>query len=105
SQESNLNILRRFDHGALYLWGNYIQPLSAGGDTTFQRLPEVGHRFEEYEVFGSPFVLTADTTAVEFFRPEGFNVGRVDFLPGVSMEGLHLGHVVGFRPQVKFREV
>lgn len=105
SQTSNLTILQRLDHGALYFWGQYIQPLNAGGDTTFQRLPEVGHWFEDYEVFGSPFVLTADTTAVEYFRPEGFNVGRLDFLPGLSMEGLHLGHFLGFRPQVKFREV
>jgi LPS-assembly protein len=105
SQESNLTVLQRLDHGALYLLGQYLQPLGVGGDTTFQRLPEVGHRFENPSVFGSPFVLTADTTAVEFWREKGFNVGRVDFLPGLSMEGLHLGHTLGFRPQVKFREV
>jgi LPS-assembly protein len=105
SQESNLTLLQRLDHGALYLLGQYIQPLTEGSDQTFQRLPEVGHRFVNPSVFGSPFSLTADTTAVEFFREEGFNVGRVDFLPGLSMEGLHMNHTVGFRPQVKFREV
>ena len=105
SQESNLTILQRLDHGALYLWGQYLQPLGAGGDTTFQRLPEVGHRFANAGILGSPFALTVDTTSVVFFREEGFNVGRVDFLPGLSMEGLHLGHMLGLRPQVKFREV
>jgi LPS-assembly protein len=105
SQESNLTILQRLDHGALYLWGQYIQPLTVGGDTTFQRLPEVGHRYVNYGIWGSPFVVTADTTAVDFFREEGFNVGRLDFLPGLAMEGLHLNHTLGFRPQVKFREV
>jgi LPS-assembly protein len=93
------------DHGALYLFGQYLQPLGEGGNTTFQRLPEVGHRFGVYDLFGSPVSLTADTTAVGFYRQEGFNVGRVDFMPGLSMEGLHLGHTLGFRPQVKFREV
>lgn len=105
SQESNVTLLQRLDHGALYLFGQYLQPLNAGGDTTFQRLPEVGHRFGVYDLFGSPVSLTADTTAVGFYRQEGFNVGRVDFLPGLSMEGLHVGHTLGFRPQVKFREV
>ena len=38
SQESNLTLLQRLDHGALYLYGQYLQPLSTGGDTTFQRL-------------------------------------------------------------------
>ena len=105
SQESNLTILQRLDHGALYLWGQYLQPLNAGGDSTFQRLPEVGHRYINYGIWGSPFVVTADTTAVDFYRQEGFKVGRLDFLPGLAMEGLHINHTLGFRPQVKFREV
>ncbi|MDH5776133.1 MAG: LPS assembly protein LptD [Nitrospirota bacterium] len=105
SQESNLTLLQRLDHGALYLWGQYLQPLNAGGDTTFQRLPEVGHRFVNPGLLGSPLALTADTTAVHFWREEGFNVSRLDFLPGLSVEGLHVGHTVGIRPQVKFREV
>jgi len=105
SQESNLTLLQRLDHGALYLWGQYLQPLNAGGDTTFQRLPEVGHRFVNPGLLGSPLALTADTTAVHFWREEGFKVGRLDFLPGLSVEGLHIGNTLGFRPQVKFREV
>ncbi|GJL69690.1 MAG: hypothetical protein NPIRA06_23250 [Nitrospirales bacterium] len=105
SQESNLTILQRLDHGALYFSGQYIQPLATGGNSTFQRLPEVGHRFVNPSVLGSPISLTAETTAVQFYRQTGFNVGRLDVLPGLSMEGLHLGHTLGFRPQVKFREV
>lgn len=105
SQESNLTLLQRLDHGALYLWGQYLQPLNAGGDATFQRLPEVGHRFVNPGLWGSPLELTADTTAVHFWREEGFNVSRLDFLPGLSVEGLHVGHAMGVRPQVKFREV
>ncbi len=105
SQESYLTLLQRLDHGALYLSGQYIQPLSEGGDSTFQRLPEIGHRFVNPSVLGSPILLTAETTAVQFYRKTGFNVGRIDILPGLSMEGLHFGHTLGFRPQVKFREV
>jgi LPS-assembly protein len=105
SQESNLTLSQRLDHGSLYLLGQYLQPLEAGGDTTFQRLPEVGHRFVNPGLLGSPIVLTSDTTFVHFWREEGFKVSRLDFLPGLSLEGLHMGHLVGFRPQVKFREV
>lgn len=104
SQESNINLLQRLDHGALYLWGQYLQPLGVGGDTTFQRLPEVGHRFVNSSVLGSPIALNADTTYVHFWREKGFSVSRLDFLPGLSVEGLHLGHTLGLRPQVKFRE-
>ena len=105
SQESNLTLLQRLDHGALYLWGQYLQPLNAGGETTFQRLPEIGHRFFQPGLLGSPLELTADTTFVHFWREEGFRVSRIDFLPGLSLEGLHVGHIVGFRPQFKFREI
>ena len=105
SQESRLTLLQRLDHGALYLLGQYLQPLNAGGDRTFQRLPEIGHRFVNPGLLGSPVALSADTTFVHFWREEGFRVSRLDFLPGMSLEGLHLGHTAGFRPQVKFREV
>ncbi len=105
SQESNVTLLQRLDHGALYLFGQYLQPLGDGGDTTFQRLPEVGHQFINPSLLGGPFSLTSETTFVNFSRKEGFDVSRIDFLPGMSVEGLNLGHVVGFRPQIKFREV
>jgi len=105
SQESQLTLLQRLDHGALYLLGQYLQPLNEGGDRTFQRLPEIGHRFVNPGLLGSPVALTADTTFVHFWREEGFQVSRLDFLPGMSLEGLHVGHTMGFRPQVKFREI
>jgi LPS-assembly protein len=105
SQESNVTVLQRLDHGALYLFGQYLQPLSEGGDSTFQRLPEVGHQFFYPDLLGSPFTFTSETTVVNFARKEGFDVSRVDFLPGMSVEGLNVGNALGFRPQVKFREV
>ena len=105
SQESNLTLLQRLNHGALYLWGQYLQPLIIGAERTFQRLPEVGHRFFHPGLFSSPVSLTADSTFVHFWREEGFKVSRFDFLPGLSLEGLHLGHMLGIRPQAKFREV
>ena len=105
SQESNVTVRKGLDHGALYLFGQYLQPLNEGDDATFQRLPEVGHQFFQHDLLGSPFTFTAESTFVNFSRKEGFDVSRVDFLPGMSMEGLNLGNAVGFRPQVKFREV
>lgn len=105
SQESNLSVMQRLNHGALYLWGQYLQPLGDGGDSTFQRLPEVGHRLIQPSLFGSPLLLTMDSTYVYFFREEGFDVNRFDIVPGISLEGLHLGNTLGFRPQFKFREV
>ncbi len=105
SQESNLSVVQRLDTGSFYLWGQYLQPLNVGSERTFQRLPEIGHRFFDYGLFESPFAFTVDTTYVHFWREEGFDVNRVDFVPGMSVEGLHLGHVIGVRPQAKFRTV
>lgn len=105
SQESSVSLRQRLDHGSLYLFAQYLQPLSEGGDTTFQRLPEVGHQFFNPGLLGGLIALTSETTFVNFSRKEGFDVSRIDFLPGISVEGLNVGHVVGFRPQVKFREV
>ncbi len=105
SQESVLNITQRLNHGSVYLVGQYLQPLSNGGTTTFQRLPEVGHRFPEYAVLSSPLSVGMDSTFVHFFREEGFQVSRVDLMPSASLNGLHLGHVLGIKPQVKLREV
>ncbi len=105
SQESILTVLQRLDHGALYLFGQYLQPLGEGGDTTFQRLPEIGHQFISSGLWDSPLALTADTTFVNFSRKEGFDVSRVDILPGLTVEGLNAGNIVGFRPHAKFREV
>lgn len=105
SQESNFLVMQRFDHGSLYLQGQYLQPLGSGGKTTFQRLPELGHRLVGYGIPGTPLVVGVDSTATYFFREEGFHVGRLDLLPSLTAEGLHLGHIVGLRPQAKFRNV
>ena len=105
SQQSNLLVNQRLDHGSLFLLSQFLQPLQDGGPTTFQRLPEVGHRLFNYPVFGDTVALGMDSTFVHWFREEGFNLSRVDLLPGLTTRGLHLGHVIGLRPQVKFREV
>ncbi|GJL53277.1 MAG: hypothetical protein NPIRA02_04090 [Nitrospirales bacterium] len=105
SQESLLNINQRLDHGSLYLLGQYLQPLEAGGKSTFQRIPEVGYILPDYPVFESPLSVGMTSTFVHFFREQGFQVSRMDLLPGVALNGLHLGNVLGFKPQVKLREV
>ena len=105
SQESVININQRLNHGSLYLLGQYLQPLGSGGKTTFQRIPEVGHRLPNMSVFGSPLSLGMDSTFVYFFRERGFQVSRAELVPGATLNGLHLGHVIGLKPQVKVREV
>ena len=104
SQQSILNINQRLPYGRLYLTGQFLQPLGIGGNNTFQRLPEIGHRFANYPIFGTPFRVGMDSTFVHFFRQTGFNVSRVDLLPSLTMDDLHIGHVLGLRPQVKLRE-
>ena len=105
SNESNLFANQRLRYGNAYLLGQYLQPLLAGGPDTFQRLPEVGYSLPNLSLFNSPLLLGGDTNAVYFFREEGFTENRFDFLPGLSTDVLDVGHVVGFTPQVKFREV
>jgi LPS-assembly protein len=105
SGDSNLNLNRRFGHGNLYLLGQYLQPLSSGGKDTFQRLPEIGHRLINVAPFGGPVQVGSEATFVNFYRDEGFAFNRVDLVPAVSTDVLNLGHVVGFTPQAKFREV
>jgi LPS-assembly protein len=104
SQESDLNINQRLVGGNAYLLGQYLQPLNVGGSQTFQRLPEIGHRFSNITPFGGPVLFNMDTTDVTFARQQGFAFNRVDVLPGLSTDVLDLGHVVGFTPQVKLRE-
>ena len=105
SAESNLFANQRLRYGNTYLLGQYLQPLLAGGPDTFQRLPEVGYSLPNLSLFNSPLLFGGDTNAVYFFREEGFTENRFDFLPGLSTDVLDVGHVVGFTPQVKFREV
>lgn len=104
SQESNLNINQRFEHGNMYLLGQYLQPVGAGGPTTFQRFPEVGHRVLNVAPLGGPILLGMDTTYVHWAQEKGFDFNRVDLSPTLETELLNVGHVVGFKPQVRLRE-
>ena len=108
SQESVLHVTRRLPGGAAYLRAQYLQPLDAGGRDTFQRLPEIGHRFGHRLSLGAETVsldIGLDSTFVHFAREQGTNVSRFDVMPALALQGLHLGHVVGLRPQFKIREV
>ena len=108
SQESVLHVTRRLPGGAAYLRAQYLQPLDAGGRDTFQRLPEIGHRFGHRLSLGAETVsldIGLDSTFVHFAREQGTNVSRFDVMPALTLQGLHLGHVVGLRPQFKIREV
>lgn len=108
SQESVLHVTRRLPGGAAYLRAQYLQPLDTGGRDTFQRLPEIGHRFGHRLALGAEsasFDVGLDSTFVHFARERGSNVSRFDVMPSLAVHGLHLGHVVGLRPQFKVRQV
>ncbi|MGE5710925.1 MAG: LPS-assembly protein LptD [Nitrospira sp.] len=105
SNESNLLATQRLAYGNMYLLGQYLQPLQAGGADTFQRLPEVGYSMPNLSLFDSPLLFGADANAVNFYRDQGFAQNRVDVVPGLTTDVIDLGHIVGFTPQTKFREV
>ena len=105
SVESNLLANQRLAYGNTYLLGQYLLPLQSGGADTFQRLPEVGYNLPHLPLFNSPILLGADTNFVNFYREQGFTQNRIDILPGFSTDVLNFGHIVGFTPQVKVREV
>lgn len=102
--ENNLLINQRLANGNLYLLSQYLQPFNVGGKETFQRLPELGHGFANYAPFGGPVLLGMDSRAAYFYREEGFQNSRVDLLPSLGTDQWQMGHVLGFTPQVKFRE-
>lgn len=105
SNESNLLAAQRLPYGNLYLLGQYLQPLQAGGKDTFQRLPETGYSLPNVSLFNSPFLFGMDGNVVNFFREEGFTLNRVDVVPGIATDVIDFGHVIGITPQAKFREV
>lgn len=105
SNESNLLANQRLAYGNLYLLGQYLQPLQAGGVDTFQRLPETGYSLPNVSLFNSPMLLGLDGNFVNFYREQGFTFNRVDVVPGISTDVIDLGHVVGITPQAKVREV
>ena len=104
SGDSNLHINQRLTNGQVYLLGQYLQPLTAGGKDTFQRLPEIGHRLINVAPFNGPVLLGSEATFVNFYREVGFAVDRVDLVPSLGTNVLNLGHMVGLTPQVKLRE-
>lgn len=103
-QESNLTMTQLLPGGSAYLKAQYIQPLDVGGKSTFQRLPEVGHYFEQPALFGLPVSVGMESNFVHFFREEGFDVSRAYLMPRIATQGLHVGHVIGLRPQFKLLE-
>ncbi len=105
SNESNLLAVQRMTYGNLYLLGQYLQPLQAGGTDTFQRLPEFGYSLPNLSLFNSPLLFGTDAGFVNFYREQGFAQNRVDVVPGLSTDVIDFGHIVGVTPQAKFREV
>ncbi|QPD04602.1 MAG: hypothetical protein Nkreftii_002376 [Candidatus Nitrospira kreftii] len=105
STESNLIATQRLPYGNLYLLGLYLQPLQAGGKDTFQRLPEAGYELPYTSLFKSPILFGMEGHHVNFYRDQGFTLNRINVVPGIETEVIHLGHMIGIRPQAKFREV
>jgi LPS-assembly protein len=105
SNESNLLLNQRLPYGNMYILGQYLQPLQAGGKDTFQRLPETGYTLPNVALFNSPLLFGMEGDYVNFYREEGFALNRVNVVPGISTDVIDLGHVVGLTPQAKFREV
>ncbi len=105
STESNLIATQRLPYGNLYLLGLYLQPLQAGGKDTFQRLPEAGYELPYTSLFKSPILFGMEGNHVNFYRDQGFTLNRINVVPGIETEVIHLGHMIGIRPQAKFREV
>lgn len=105
SAESNLIATQRLPYGNLYLLGLYLQPLQAGGKDTFQRLPEAGYELPYTPLFKSPVLFGITGNHVNFYRDEGFTFNRINVVPGIETDLIQLGHMIGIRPQAKFREV
>lgn len=104
SNESNFLASERLSYGALYLLGRYLQPLQAGGQDTFQRLPEAGYHLPNVSLFNSPVLFGMEGNYVNFFREEGFTFNRVTAVPGIETNVIDLGNMIGIRPQAKFLE-
>ena len=105
SGESSLLGTQKLPYGNAYMLAQYLQPLNAGGPDTFQRLPEVGYVLPNVSPYGLPFLMNLDTNFVNFYREQGFTLNRMDLLPGLTTDVIDLGHVVGFTPHFKGRQV
>lgn len=105
SADSTLDISQRLPYGRAFLLAQYLQPLQAGGDETFQRLPEVGYRLAGLPVLDSPALMGFDATYDFFWREQGFDLNRVDVVPALTTQPFFLGNMVGLTPSVKPRVV
>lgn len=105
SGESGLLATHRLGSGNLYFYGQYLQPLQSGGSDTFQRLPELGYSLADTAPLGGPLLVTMDSSMVHFYRDEGFQLNRLNVVPGIRTNVWNLGHVLGITPEAKFREV
>ena len=104
SGDSSMLVNQRLNTGNLYFLSQYLQPLTAGSDASFQRLPELGYGLLNYAPFGGPFLIGMDSTANYWYRSKSFTEGRVNLVPSLSTDFINLGQMVGITPQVKFRE-
>ncbi len=104
SGDSSLLVNQRLNTGNLYVLSQYLQPLTAGGEESFQRLPELGYGLLNYAPFGGPLLIGMDSTANYFYRGQGFTEGRVNLVPSLSTDLINLGQMMGITPQIKFRE-
>jgi len=87
-----------FTNSRAYLLGQYWIDLENDTGDVPQRLPEVGYVMR-YTRFGS-FMVSADTSAVNFWRENGVSAQRVDIYPRI----LHsMGDEVVFTQIVAFR--
>src|SRR5262249_37313255 len=105
SAESNLLANQRLVAGKMYLWSQYLHPRQVGGVAHLQRLPGSGYSLPNLALFNSPLLFGGETSGVNFYRSEGFQQNRLDFVPGLSTDVIDVNHMVGLTPQVKFREV
>ena len=103
SADSYLDVRQRLRHGGAYLRGEFLQPLAAGGDSTFQRLPELGLGFADVAPLDAPLLLGLQGTFVNFFREEGFDFHRADIMPTLTTGPLIFGNVMSVTPQFRPR--
>jgi LPS-assembly protein len=102
--ESNVFVTYRGDESFAYFLARYTQNLTtAAGDTTVQRLPEIGYSYIEHRLGNSPFFFNFDSTATNFWRSSGLKADRVDLYPKLSMP-VPLAGAVTVTPWAGFRE-
>jgi LPS-assembly protein len=102
--ESNFFLTYRGDESFAYILARYTQNLTAlSGDTTVQRLPEVGYSFIEHRLGTSPLFFNFESTATNFWRSSGLKADRIDLYPKFSIP-ISLAEIATLTPWVGFRE-